>query len=334
MTQIYTQILTRLASGQSSLLVSRYGPHGPERTLVEETPNERSEGGLSFTQNGGTLTLTERFLPRPRLLILGGGHIALPLADLGKMLDFDVWVYDDRPSFANPARFPAAHTVICDNFANMRDRLAIRPGDYVTVLTRGHKHDIFCLEALLDGAGEIPQYIGMIGSKRRIAIVKEEVAAATGRGDLLDGLYAPIGLSIGSVTPEEIALSIMAEIIKLKRLGPDGTRGKVPQEGSIDPELFRWLAAPKEGRAALVTIVSTKGSTPREMGAKMAVTADGKTIGSIGGGCAEADVIARARDVMDENGWHVMEVDMADSAEEDGMVCGGVMTVLIEAVGE
>ena len=332
MTSIYKTILTRLEAGQGSQLISHYGPSGLERTLEEASADDQTEAGLSFTQEGDQLTLIERFLPQPRLLILGGGHIALPLSEMAGLLGFDVWVYDDRPSFANSARFPAAHTVICDDFANMRARLGFRRGDYVAVLTRGHRHDILCLRTLFEDGDEVPQYVGMIGSKRRVAIVKEEVASATGRSDLLDQLYAPVGLPIGSVTPAEIALSILAEIIQLRRLGPDGTRGKSPREGAVDPELFRFLATPRKGRAALVTIVSTSGSTPREMGAKMAIDALGKTIGSIGGGCAEAEVIRKARDVMDAAGYQLIEVDMADAAEEDGMVCGGTMQVLIEAI--
>jgi len=176
----------------------------------------------------------------------------------------------------------------------------------------------------------------MIGSKRRIDIVKEEVVTTIGRrgGDTLERLYAPIGLPIGSVTPEEIALSIMAEIVKVKRLGPDGTRKKVAQESGVDPQLFRWLATSRENPVALITIVATRGSTPRETGAKMAVAATGETIGSIGGGCAEAEVIARARNVIDTGGYHLMEIDLSGTAEKDGMVCGGVMTVLIEHMGK
>jgi len=240
------------------------------------------------------------------------------------MLGFEVWVYDDRPSFANPGRFPEASRVICDDFINTCDRLGFRHGDYVTILTRGHRHDIFCLQAILDTSAPVPHYVGMIGSKRRIAIVKNEVAKATGRGDLLDNLHAPIGLPIGSVTPEEIALSIMAEIVQVKRK-------TCPQDGGTDLDLFRWLADPKEVPTALITIVSTKGSTPRETGAKMAVTAAGEVFGSIGGGCAEADVLRRARDILDQGSYCTMEVNLADSAEAEGMVCGGNMVVLIEA---
>ena len=330
MSELYQRIHTRLEQGQASRLVSRYSPAGIERRLIEEDNTDRDTGGLSFEIEGDTLTLTERFAPRPRLVILGGGHISLPLCAFAKRLGFEIWLYDDRPSFANPDRFPEAHTVICDDFARLHKRLNLRESDYVTILTRGHKHDILCLESLL--RGEVPHYIGMIGSKRRIAIVKKEIAAKTNCAGLLGKFYAPIGLEIGSVTPEEIALSIMAEIIKLKRLGRDGQGSKKPQEGSMDKELLRWLAEADKEKAALVTIVETSGSTPREIGAKMAVTLSGHTIGSLGGGCAEAEAIIRARDVIDQNGYHLLEIDLADSAEEEGMVCGGHMQILVEAI--
>lgn len=323
MTNIYKTILARLTSGQASLLTSRYSLQGVERSLTEPDPG--TPGGLAFTAEGDSLTLTECFRPRPRLVILGGGHIALPLCRFGAMLGWEVWVYDDRPSFANPGRFPDASRVICDEFINMSDRLRLRGGDYVTILTRGHRHDIFCLQGILDTSGPVPHYVGMIGSKRRVAIVKEEVAKITGRGDLLDNLHAPIGLPIGSVTPTEIALSIMAEMVQVKR-------NAYPQDGGTDLDLLRRLAEPEAGIVSLVTIVSTQGSTPREAGAKMAITATGEVVGSIGGGCAEADVIRRARELSDQGGYGALEVDLTDSAEADGMVCGGRMVVLIETV--
>jgi len=330
MTDLYQQILSRLKRGMASRLVSHYHAGRIEHRLIEGDFHHSESGGLTFEIADDVLTLSECFAPRPRLVILGGGHIAVPLCAFAARLGFDIWVYDDRPSFANSERFPEAHTVICDDFAHMHERLNLRQSDYVCILTRGHKHDMLCLEALL--TDEMPHYIGMIGSKRRIAIVKEEVSARAGRGDLLDKLYAPIGLPIGSVTPEEIALSIMAEITKIKRLGAGGKGTKQRQEGNIGLELLHWLANISGEKAALVTIVHTSGSTPREIGAKMVVTLSGKVIGSIGGGCAEAGVIALARDIIDKNGYHLHTVDLADNAEENGMVCGGRMQLLIEAL--
>jgi len=331
MTKLYKKLLSRLENAQASHLITHYSPDGIERRLVEDD-SITAESDLSVEVSADTITLTERFAPRPRLIVLGGGHIATPLVSFANRLGFNIWLFDDRPSFANIGRFPEAHTVICDSFQNLRPRLNFSAQDYVTILTRGHKHDMLCLETLLNTSSEIPQYIGMIGSKRRIAIVKAEVAAKLDHPTRLDALHAPIGLPIGPVTPEEIALSIMAEIVRHKRLGRDGTQAKKPQESSIGPELLHWLAHRSAGKTALVTIVQTSGSTPREVGAKMAVTESGTVVGSIGGGCAEADVIIRARSVLDQGGYHLLELDLADSAEEDGMVCGGRMKLIIEAL--
>ncbi|MCL2828734.1 MAG: XdhC family protein [Oscillospiraceae bacterium] len=329
MTTLYSQILAQIEAGQPCKLISRYDPAGITRQLENMPEDAPLADGLQFTQSADGLQLAEYFLPNPRLVILGGGHISVPLCQFAAALGFQVWVYDDRPAFANPDRFPTAHTVLCDDFSHMGDRLAIRRNDYIAILTRGHRHDIQCLEALMTGLH--PRYVGMVGSKRRIAIVKEQAATQIGVGDpLLDNLYAPIGLPIGSVTPEEIALSIIAEMVQVKRLGPKGDAKKASYEDAVDMNLFRFLAANPPVGIALATIVSTRGSTPREAGAKMAVTATGEIIGSMGGGCTEADVIRRARVLLDQGGYCLMEVDLTDAAEEDGMVCGGVMTVLIE----
>jgi xanthine dehydrogenase accessory factor len=140
-------------------------------------------------------------------------------------------------------------------------------------------------------------------------------------------LHSPIGLAIGALTPEEISVSILAEIVRERRLGVHGSTG----ECYADYELIGLLARDDCEEAAVVTVLSADGSTPREAGAKMAVFRDGRTAGSIGGGCAEADVIRDAIDVIDTGGFRLKTIDMTDSAEEDGMVCGGRMEVLIEA---
>ena len=322
MTEIYKEIITRMEAGKRSELITRYTPQGIRQELVEMTDEAPERAGLTFTEDPEGCTLTERFAPKARLIILGGGHIALPLCEIAGLLDFEIWVYDDRPGFANPARFPKARRVICDDFDNMRERLNFRREDYVAVLTRGHRHDMLCLQILFRH-GEIPNYVGMIGSKRRIAMVKAEAAAQIGNLAALDRLYAPIGLPIGSVTPAEIALSILAQMVQVKRLDPVGE--------SVDFALLHWLAAEREERTAIATIVSARGSTPREAGAKMAVTDTGEIRGSLGGGCAEAEVVRQARSLIDQGGYLLMEVDLTGQAEEEGMVCGGSMRVLIES---
>jgi xanthine dehydrogenase accessory factor len=182
----------------------------------------------------------------------------------------------------------------------------------------------------------------MIGSRRRVAIVKKQLEEETGETEKLSSLHAPIGLAIGAVTPEEISISILAEVITEMRLGPINSASDVTKKPrqfiDADTELLAWLANHANStngraeKAALATVVETEGSTPREAGAKMAILPAGQTIGSIGGGCSEAEVMRKAIDIIREGGYCLLDIDLTDSAEEDGMVFGGTMKVLIEAV--
>ncbi|MDR0826734.1 MAG: XdhC family protein [Desulfovibrio sp.] len=361
MKSVYKELLLRLNEGRSALVVSAYGKAGITRQLYEGTNLHPlacagKGGALQFSENADGFILAERFSPKSRLIILGAGHIAVPLAAMGAMLHFEVSVFDDRPSFANRERFPGASVIICDYFENMARRLDIRAGDYVAIVTRGHKYDQECLRALLKG--EAPAYLGMIGSRRRVNIVRKQLREEGAAPDGLERLHAPIGLNIGAVTPEEIALSILAEMVQERRgpaparEGGELTSAGVPhlstpapaREGGerdgrdgqgeslfADMELLRWLAGDRAEKSVLITVLSVQGSAPRGAGAKMALLEDGRIIGSIGGGCAEAEVLRDARRILGEGGYCRRTVDMTDSAEEDGMVCGGVMEVLIEA---
>ena len=272
-----------------------------------------------------------RFIPEDRLIVLGGGHIAVPLCKMAAMLDFAVTVVDDRPSFANAARFPEAAQVICDGFASAIASLRVRPTDYVCVITRGHRWDGECLRQILRGA--YPSYLGMIGSRRRVTgllgLLREEGFDA----EKLAEIHTPIGLKIGAETPAEIAVSICAELVQHRRSRPDGADEAVLERTDTDFALLRFLAEGK-APAALMTVLSTRGSTPMESGAIMVMDSLGKTIGTIGGGCGEAEVMTAARRLIGTGQSRVVEVDMTnDVAEEEGMVCGGKMRVLIEDVG-
>ncbi|OQY25527.1 MAG: hypothetical protein B6I34_01915 [Anaerolineaceae bacterium 4572_32.1] len=151
----------------------------------------------------------------PTLLIVGAGHIALPLAQLGKMCDFKVAVLDDRASFANEERFPTADRVIAAPFEETLREFPLHEDSYIVLVTRGHQHDVSCLLEVLDRPSA---YIGMIGSRRRIRAVFQLLEEEKGiRREKFERLHAPIGLDIGSQTPAEIAISIMAEIIQVRR---------------------------------------------------------------------------------------------------------------------
>lgn len=342
MRNIYAELFEKLNNGEGAVLRTWCGPSGITKELRPASdfaaPKDQDDGDVSVSveKNGdGSAVIEERFLPRPRLFIFGGGHISLPLSRIASMLDFDVTVFDDRPSFANKERFPWASDVICESFDAIGKWIHIRGGDYAVITTRGHRHDQDCLRTIL--SGPIPRYMGMIGSRRRVAIVKKEMASEGYSPDIIARLHSPIGLSIGAVTPEEISVAILAEIIQEKRASSEHDC----RDGNYaDMRLIGWLADKaeqddlKDAPAAIVTILSAAGSTPREPGAKMAILFDGSIIGTIGGGCAEAAVIRDAIDIAKNGGYAFKTVDMTDSAEDDGMVCGGNMEVLIEAIGK
>jgi xanthine dehydrogenase accessory factor len=158
----------------------------------------------------------EPMLPPPRLIVVGAGHIAVPLARFAKALDFEVVVIDDRPSFASRERFPDADQVVVDDFQRAIEAQPITPWTYLVLVTRGHEHDEATLQRVVTSSAP---YIGMIGSRRRVLLVFQRLAQQGVPDHFLDRIYAPIGLDIGARTPEEIALAIMAEIVNVRRRG-------------------------------------------------------------------------------------------------------------------
>ena len=154
---------------------------------------------------------------QPRLLIVGAGHIAVPLCTLGALCDFSVSVIDDRPQYANRSRFPQADAVIAADIRQTVSSLATDPDTFVVLVTRGHSLDVECLVDILDRP---LAYIGMIGSQRRVRAVFDLLEREQGVArSQIERVYAPIGLPIGAETPAEIAVCIMAEIINVQRGG-------------------------------------------------------------------------------------------------------------------
>ncbi|MDR3599745.1 MAG: XdhC family protein [Desulfosporosinus sp.] len=149
-----------------------------------------------------------------KLLILGAGHIARPLATMAKMLGYEVAVVDDRPSFANSARFNTADTIICNDFEQALEAIDINPQTFVVIITRGHRYDKVCLRKVIN---QPASYIGMIGSRKRVKALISEMEEEGVSSEALQKLYSPIGLKIGAETPEEIAVSILSELIKVQR---------------------------------------------------------------------------------------------------------------------
>ena len=334
----YREIAKRLETETGVVLTRRFartegGLSSMERTILGKADaaglaKEALEQGLPVLQRGeDSWEAAEPFFPKERLIVLGGGHVALPVVEFGAKIGFLVTVVDDRLSFANPGRFPLAEQVVCDSFSHAIEQLAITESDYVCILTRGHRYDADCLRQICQG--KEPAYLGMIGSRRRVGIVKETLLAEGVDAGRLERLKSPIGLPIGGVTPEEIAVSIVAEIIQVKRLSREDKRTR--NRSDVDFDVLKRLAEETEEPKAVVTVLESKGSSPRGAGAKMIVYRDGRILGSIGGGCSEAAVLGQARRLIGSGRYQVIHVDLSgEAAEDEGMVCGGVMDVLVE----
>lgn len=168
-------------------------------------------------QDGTTLKLfMEPVLPTPTVYVFGGGHVSFFVVRAAKLAGFKVKVIDDRPAFANAERFPEADEAIVMEFDLIKDAFDFGQDDYLVLVTRGHQHDQHILEQIYDCEA---RYIGMIGSKSKIAKMWKRLAAKGVGQQYLDRIHAPIGLNIGADTPEEIAISVVAELIRERREG-------------------------------------------------------------------------------------------------------------------
>ncbi len=191
-----------------------------QRQVVRDAPDLLQTGASETREynleDGRAAVFFDVLQPQPMLIVVGAGHIAVPLARVGSLLDFTVVVLDDRPALADPARFPTADRVIADDFEAALDSLPMTPSTYVVLVTRGHTHDVRSLRRLL---GRPTGYVGMIGSRRRVfAVFKLLHDEGVAIEDLLR-VHAPIGLDLEAETPAEIAVSIGAELMKVRRGG-------------------------------------------------------------------------------------------------------------------
>ena len=167
--------------------------------------------------------LFERLQPAPRLVVCGAGHVGASLAKLAAFAGYETTLLDDRVEFLKRERFPEnqIELMLAEDWASaVRDALGNGRGVSVAVVTRGHNEDEQCMHAVMRSN---PDYVGMIGSKRRTSIVIERLRESGVPGEKLKKIHAPIGLDIGAVTPEEVALAILAEIVAERRGAPGGS---------------------------------------------------------------------------------------------------------------
>jgi len=202
----------------------------PPHIAFPEARNIRScldrEAVQLFTESSDTLTevLVEPVVPKPLLLIAGGGHVGQALARQASLVGFDVTVIDERSEFTDPALFPEGTRTCCGDMANQTAKL-IDDDTYVVIVTRGHKLDAEVLEACIHCQ---TAYIGMIGSKRKVALMREHfIESGLATEAEFDRVFTPVGLDIGAITVPEIAASITAELIAVRR---KGVTHKAPDE--------------------------------------------------------------------------------------------------------
>jgi xanthine dehydrogenase accessory factor len=182
---------------------------------VEAILGYRSRRITVPTEEGGEAgVFLEVIAPPEEVVIVGAGHIAVPLARMAKSMDFEVTVLDDRSAFANRLRFPEADRVIAASIEKTLAELPVGPHTYLVLVTRGHTLDQAALLRVIDRPAA---YIGMIGSKRRVRAVFDHLRRMGVPEAHIRKVYAPIGLSIGAETPAEIAVSILAEIVAVRR---------------------------------------------------------------------------------------------------------------------
>ena len=173
----------------------------------------------SFTTDEGTEVFVEGFTTPPTLVMIGGGHVGKATADLAHTLGYRVFVVDDRAEFANPERFPYAEKTVVASYDEWPEHLSLNVNTFIVAATRGHRYDDMALESAISTRA---RYVGLLGSRRKTLMIYRRLVEQGTPVERLHQVHAPIGLNIGALTPEELAVSIMSEIIMVRR-GGDGS---------------------------------------------------------------------------------------------------------------
>lgn len=192
---------------QAALMVMK-----DERTMTMPFELTERQGGLVC--GGRVLVYVEPVIPDPVLVILGAGHVGKALAKAARFSGFRVLVCDDRPEHANRENIPDADEIVVHDYADIFSRLVIPENAYIVVATRGHNHDLEAVEASLRTKA---RYIGLLGSRRKKALLFRALDEAGFSPEEVGRVHVPVGLPINSVTPEEIAISIIAQVIQKRR---------------------------------------------------------------------------------------------------------------------
>ena len=225
---LYAAVRDLEKRGGDGLIVTRFSDTSFSKSLVREGGAVAGDALVEGMEERFSSYLDERrpvigdgmliepLVSSSLLYLFGAGHVSQYVSKVASMVDFHVVVVDDRGDFANRERFPEAQEVIVDDFRRVFDRLPFHGNEYVAILTRGHKHDALVLEEVMKRPF---RYVGMIGSRRKSKLILDHLRGKGIDEGALESVHAPIGLSIEAETPQEIAVSIVAQLIEVKRKG-------------------------------------------------------------------------------------------------------------------
>ena len=305
----YKLIAEKIAS-EGMIGIRTYLTGAKKGSMEEIEPGDCKDDG-SIREYRGDLCREEVLTGAFRLVIFGSGHVARQVCRMGSYLGFETVVYDDRPEFLKKEYFPDAGTLICAGFDKVFEKLKPYKNTYYLVMTRSHAFDFSCVRQILEQPFE---YLGMIGSSKKTAELKRQLSGWGIRQEMGDMIHAPVGLSISARTPEEIAVSVAAELIMEKN------KKSFTQ---LPAEILNKLTGGFSGIMAV--IIEKEGSAPREAGCRMLIDQNGTYFGTIGGGKAEYLVI---KDAQTAEPMSIREYGM----ESGDMICGGRIKVLFERV--
>lgn len=234
---LFRQLLAVIGNGGRGALVSVISSgKTPIKIFIEDVDEEHVASDVCFspeiiesikelvakeqwakkTLEDGTEIFIESICEQPMLFIFGGGHLSYYISRYAKSLDFRVTICEDRAEFANRERFPDADNIVVEDFENVFDKVDINNNSFIVIVTRAHRCDEIVLEKAVSTDAK---YIGMIGSKRKTLTILRRLQEKGITKEALRRIYSPIGISIGAVTPQEIALSIVCELTKIRRIG-------------------------------------------------------------------------------------------------------------------
>lgn len=306
-------------------------------------------GSTALLEIDGESLFLDRLHRQMKLVICGAGYVGLALLKLALCMGIDTVIIDDRSEYAGQAQAAAdalaassagagRAQVICRPFGQGLREAGADQGTYFVFATRGHHYDSECI---LTCAALPHAYLGLMGSRSRTALLLDDLQKEGLDPVIRQSIHTPVGLAISAQTPEEIAVSILAEIIQEKNTSTGSC--------SFPPALLKELARSGRPAGILAAVVRKQGSAPRQAGTRMLILSDGTSCGTIGGGAAEGAVIAKARSLLAGNAPGsisplLMRADMTGEQAyrhstkleevhaDQVLLCGGIVDVFLEEV--